>query len=95
MLKGFSGIRPIERTLPLLVVFPDIEQDLVDQFPFGLPDPSSQHIPGEGVEPDLDLIYPEGLFLGLGEGQVNNSSRTHQGLLLWRPLCHIIYEFRH
>ena len=59
--SGFPGIGPPEGSGPFLVVFSDGEKDWVDEFLFGLPDPAFQDVPGEDVEPDLDLVEPGGV----------------------------------
>ena len=40
------------------VVSADVEHDLIDQILFGVPDSALDHVPGEDIEPDLDLVEP-------------------------------------
>lgn len=53
----------------VLVVHPDVEEDLLDQLLLGVPYSSLQHIPGEDAEPDLDLVEPRGVGRGEVQGQ--------------------------
>jgi len=55
------------------VVSLDAEHNLIDRILLRVPNSALDHVAGEDVEPDFDLIVPRGVHWGEIEGQSSSS----------------------
>lgn len=54
--QWFSGVGPVERLGPELIVALDVLHDLANVLPFRTPYAVFQHVSGENIEPDFGLV---------------------------------------